>query len=256
MAASLTSFASNANFANTEGWGIAIVNASTTDKEYTIGCTYFDCGTTVKFRIPMDAKPTTGGDMHLVVVDPAKGLELDMWRAEYDATTDTWQAGSRYITDAYGWGAICALGQHCNGAVAAGFAAFGGIPRPEEFAMPVIPHALTLTPPFTRSGYIACPATHTDGEDASVNAIPEGARVQLDPAFNVDATTWPAWKKTLARTLQVYGAYVSDTGGTLAIRGEADVNRQGAWTAVGMAEWASLSDLPWSQMRVLQLTQC
>jgi len=253
--ASLTNFASNANFANTEGWGIPIVYASATDKEYTIGCTYFDCGTTVKFRIPAGAKPTTGSDKHLVVIDLAKGLELDMWRAEYNAATDSWSAGSRYTTSVSGWGAICGLGQHCNGAVASGFAAFGGIPRPEEFAQPVIPHALTLTPPLTRDNYIACPATHTDGEDASP-AIPEGARVQLDPTFNVDAQSWPAWKKTMARTLQVYGAYVSDTGGTLALRGESDVNRQGAWTAVGMPEWASLSDLPWSKMRVLQLTQC
>ena len=255
VVASLGSFASSANFANTEGWGIAIAYASPTDKLYSIGCTYFDCGTSVSFRIPAGAKPTTGSDHHLVVIDPAAGLELDMWRAEYNAATDTWQAGSRYVTNAYGWGAICALGQHCNGAVAAGFAAFGGIPRPEDFAGAVIPHALTLTPPYTRAGYIACPATHTDGEDPSP-AIPEGARVQLDPAFNVEAQSWPAWKKTLARTLQVYGAYVSDTGGTLAIRGEADVNRQGAWAAVGMPEWASLGDLPWNQMRVLQLTQC
>lgn len=253
--ASLTNFGSNANFANTDGWGIPIVYASATDKEYTVGCSYFDCGTTVKFRIPAGAKPTTGSDKHLVVIDLAKGLELDMWRAEYNAATDTWQAGSRYITNAFGWGAICSLGQHCNGAVASGFAAFGGIPRPEEFALPVIPHALTLTPPYTRAGFIACPATHTDGEDPSPS-IPEGARVQLDPTFNVDAQSWPAWKKTLARTLQVYGAYVSDTGGTLALRGEADINRPGAWAAAGMPEWASLSDLPWSKMRVLQLTQC
>ena len=255
VTASLANFASSANLANTESWGIPIVYASVTDKEYAIGCNYFDCGTTVKFRIPMGAKPTTGSDKHLVVIDLSKGLELDMWRAEYNATTDSWSAGSRYISNAFGWGAICSLGQHCNGAVASGFAAFGGIPRPEEFALPVIPHALTLTPPLTRSGYIACPATHTDGEDPAP-AIPEGARVQLDPTFNVDATSWPAWKKTIARTLQVYGAYVSDTGGSLALRGEADINRQGAWTAVGIPEWASLSDIPWSKFRVLQLTQC
>lgn len=252
--ASLTAFKSNANFANTDAWGIAIVKAGSSSKTYSIGCTHYDCDTPVKFRIPAGAKPTTGSDQHLVVIDGTK--ELDMWRAEYNPATDKWTAGSRYVTNAYGWGAICGLGQHCNGAVAAGFAAFGGIPRPEDFAGSLIPHALTVTSPFTRDNFIACPATHSDGEENSASAIPEGARIQLDPAFNVSGQSWPHWKKVIARTLQVYGAYVSDTGGTLAIRGEADINRQGTWAKYGVPEGANISDLPWSKMRVLKLKAC
>jgi len=250
----LVAYASNANFANTDAWGVPIVFAKSTDTLYNIGCTKYDCSTSISVRIPAGAKPTTGSDHHLVVVDG--NTEVDMWLASYNSTANTWTAGSRYKTDANGWGAMCALGQHCNGSVAAGFAAFGGIPRPEEFGGSVIPHALTITTPNTLSGYIACPATHTDGKYSSTGALPEGARLQLDPAFNVDAQPWPAWKKTLARTLQVYGAYVSDTGGTLAIRGEADLNREGAWQAAGIPEGPTLKDLPWSQFRVLKLTKC
>ena len=252
--ASLAAYKSNANFANTDSWGIAIVYAKAGDKTYAIGCTHFDCDKSVSFRIPAGAKPTTGSDQHLVVIDGTK--ELDMWRASYNAGTGKWSAGSRYVTNAYGWGAVCGLGAHCNGAVASGFAAFGGIPRPEDFKGDVIPHALTITSPFTRADFIACPATHTDGEESSANAIPEGARIQLDPSFNVGAQSWPRWKKVIARTLQVYGAYVSDTGGTLAIRGEADINRQGAWAKAGIPEGAGLSDLPWEKMRVLKLKAC
>ncbi|MGH2793164.1 MAG: hypothetical protein ACRDKG_02565 [Actinomycetota bacterium] len=252
--ASLVAYDENANFANTDSWGIAIVKAGSGSKTYSIGCTHFDCDKAVSFRIPAGAKPTTGSDAHLVVIDGSK--ELDMWRAEYNPSTDKWTAGSRYVTNAYGWGAICGLGQHCNGAVASGFAAFGGIPRPEEFKNSVIPHALTITSPFIRDNFIACPATHTDGDEASTSAIPQGARIQLDPSFNVSAQSWPSWKKVIARTLQVYGAYVSDTGGTLAIRGESDVNRPGAWAKAGIPEGANLSDLPWNKMRVLKLKAC
>ncbi|MGH2786087.1 MAG: hypothetical protein ACRDJ1_12560 [Actinomycetota bacterium] len=252
--ASLVAFQDNANFANTDAWGIAIVKAGSGSKTYAIGCTHFDCDKAVSFRIPAGAKPTTGSDAHLVVIDGTK--ELDMWRAQYNPATDKWTAGSRYVTNAYGWGAICGLGQHCNGAVAAGFAAFGGIPRPEDFDGSVIPHALTITSPFIRDDFIACPATHTDGDEASASAIPQGARIQLDPSFNVSAQSWPSWKKVIARTLQVYGAYVSDTGGTLAIRGESDVNQPGAWAAAGVPEGAKISDLPWSKMRVLKLKAC
>jgi len=250
----LVGYRSNANFANTDSWGIPIVYARTGDKTYNVACTKYDCGTPISFRIPAGAKPTTGSDHHLVVIDGDK--ELDMWGAVYSSGTDSWSASSRYLTDAFGWGAMCALGQHCNGAVAAGFAEFGGIPRPEEFSSDVIAHALTLTTPLTRSGMIACPATHTDGKSSASNALPEGARVQLDPSFDVAGQSWPRWKKVMARTLQVYGAYVSDTGGTLAIRGEADLNRSGAWSDAGIPEGASIADLPWDQFRVLTVKGC
>ena len=252
--AALVAYKSNANFANTDGWGIPIVYARSSDKLYNVACTKYDCGTSVSFRIPAGAKPTTGSDHHLVVIDGDK--ELDMWGAVYNASHDSWSASSRYVTDAYGWGAMCALGEHCNGAVAAGFAAFGGIPRPEEFSEDVIAHALTITTPLTKSGIIACPATHSDGKSTSAGALPEGARIQLDPSFNVNAQSWSNWMKVMARTLQVYGAYVSDTGGTLAIRGEADLNRPGAWSDAGIPEGANLSALPWDKMRVLDITAC
>jgi hypothetical protein len=252
--AALVAYKSNANFANTDSWGIPIVYARSTDKLYNVACTKYDCGTSVSFRIPAGAKPTSGSDRHLVVIDGDR--ELDMWGATYTSSNDSWSASSRYVTDAYGWGAMCGLGQHCNGSVAAGFAAFGGIPRPEEFAEDVIAHALTITTPLTKSGIIACPATHTDGKSSSAGALPEGARVQLDPSFNVSGQSWPNWLKVIGRTLQRYGAYVSDTGGTLAIRGEADLNRSGAWANAGVPEGANLSALPWEKMRVLDIKAC
>src|SRR2546429_10022699 len=89
------------------------------------------------------------------------------------------------MTDATGWGAICALGQHCGGAVPAGFAAFGGVVRPQEIQQGHIDHALVLTASLTRSGYIACPATHTDGVSSDAASIPEGPRTPLVPSFAV-----------------------------------------------------------------------
>ncbi len=86
-----------------------------------------------------------------------------------------------------GWGANCAEGQLCMGADAAGFALLGGAIRPEEIAAGVIQHASSLTTPATRSGHIACPATHTGGQSSSANAIPEGAQVQLDPSFGAES---------------------------------------------------------------------
>src|SRR5205823_10159290 len=157
------------------------------------------------------AASSTGSDHHLVVIDSGTGQEVDMRLPSYNAATRSWSAGARYLTEPSGWGGTCAEKKHCGGAVAAGFAAFGGIVRPEEIAQGHIDHALFFTTPYTRRDYIACPATHTDGRTDDAAAIPEGARIQLDPAFSVEPQPLPRWEKVIAHALQKYGAFLGDT---------------------------------------------
>jgi hypothetical protein len=249
---SFVAYQANANFSNTPSWGRAIYLAQASDKLYTI----VGKNKTVQARIPAGAKPNSGSDHHMVVVEG--DVETDMWVAVYDATNDKWSASWVGQTSITGWGAHCALRQHCNGPVAAGFAAAGGQGLPEDFQRGRINHALAITTPRTRSGFIACPATHTDGKFASNTAMPEGARLQLDPAFNVAAQPWAAWQKVLAKALQEYGAYTSDTGGTVSVKGEAaDLDKRGlSWASVGVPSGPNLSWLPWTRMRVLLIERC
>ena len=255
IAYAIAANASNANLANDNNWGISYVFANSSSKTYTIACTTYCTGNTIKFPIPSGAKANLGSDHHLAVINGTQ--ELDMWEASYNSRSGTWSAGSRTVTTLNGWGANCAQGQHCLGTVAAGTALLGGTIRPEEIASGAINHALAITTPATKSGYIACPATNTDGASSNANAIPEGARIQLDPAFNVAAQSWPAWEKVIATALQTYGAYVVDTGGSLALYGVNDMNTGNTtWTSVGMAKSVSLASLPWSSFRVIQIQSC
>lgn len=255
IAFAILASASKAVLNNDNNWGMSYVYASSTSKTYTVACTKYCTGDTIKFPIPAGAKPNLGSDHHLTVINGNQ--ELDMWQASYNASKNTWSAGERTVTDITGSGANCAQGQHCNGAVAAGFAALGGSIRPEEISNGAINHALAITVPATKSGYIACPATHTDGASRNANAIPEGALIQLDPAFNVSAQSWPAWEKTIATALQTYGAYVVDTGGALALYAVSDMNTSNTtWASVGMTKLPSLSNLPWSSFRVIQIQSC
>lgn len=258
VAKALLPYKSSANFwAGSNSWAKPLAYANPVSASYTVGCKKYDCHTEVAFRIPLYAAPSTGSDHHLVVIDSATRQELDMWLASYDPATRTWSAGARYVQDPAGWGATCAEKQHCGGAVAAGFAAFGGIVRPEEIAQGHIDHALFFTTPYTRKDYIACPATHTDGVVDDPAAIPEGARIQLDPAFPVDEQHWPRWEKILAQALQKYGAYLGDSGDSLSFAAEATLDRgYDAWSVVGVPAFASMGNLPWSRFRVLALTRC
>jgi len=258
VAKALVPYKSAANFwAGSNSWAKPLAYANPVSDSYAVGCKKYDCHTDVAFRIPLYAAPSTGSDHHLVVIDSGTGKELDMWLAEHDPATNSWSAGARYVTDPSGWGATCAEKQHCLGAVAAGFAAFGGIVRPEEIAQGHIDHALFFTTPYTRKDFIACPATHTDGVADDPAAIPEGARIQLDPAFPVDAQRWPRWEKIIAKALQKYGAYLGDTGDSLSFAAEATLDRgYDAWSIVGVPAFASIGNLPWSKFRVLTLKRC
>jgi len=255
VAAAIAPYAGKAVFANGEKWGVPAAIADSAAKAYAVTCTRYCTAPVARFRIPAGVRPATGSDHHLAVLDGNR--EMDLWQAQYDATHDAWSASTVVVNEVSGTGASCAEGRQCNGAVAAGFALLGGLVWPHELRSGHIDHALAITTPFTRSGYVACPATHTDGRRADPTAIPEGARIQLDPSFDVATQPWPAWKKALAVALQRYGAYVVDTGGALAVRGVSDINlRDNSWAAAGTPTQAGLSDLPWDRMRVLQLRRC
>lgn len=248
---SIVAYRGSANFSNSKSWGVPLAYATELSKNYNVACTRYDCGTAASFRIPSYAKPASGTDAHMTVIDPATGAELDAWQAR-----PSWSASSRYLTSSKGSGALCAPGQRCNSANAAGFALLGGVVRPEEVAQGHIDHALFITTPLVRSGYIACPATHTDGQSSDPSAVPEGARIQLDPSFNVDAQSWPRWQKVIAKALQTYGAYVGDFGGSLSIRGESLTSRNyDAWSLAGVSG-SGLSSLPWERFRVLKMQKC
>jgi hypothetical protein len=252
LATSISPYVATSNFANSNAWGISIVHASPTDRTYTIQKRVYYVNGPISFTIPAGARPTEGSDHHLVVING--GQELDLWRASYNAASDTWSAGSAFIVNPSGWGANAAPGEFAGGAVAAGFSEMGGVVRPEEIAQGHIDHALSITSPIIRSGYIAAPATATDGVSTDPNAIPEGAHIQLDPTFDVDAQNWPTWEKVIAKALQTYGAYVSDHGGSLAVYGQTDMNAGNTtWNSVGVPKGGFLNNIPWDRCRVLLL---
>ena len=114
-----------------------------------------------------------------------------------------------------------------------------------------IDHALSLVSRHVRVNFAACSATHYDRSQNDTSALPEGAEVQLDPTFNVDAQSCPTWEKIIAKALQSYGAFISDQGPTLAIRSITDINPGNmTWSSLGTPKGPSLSNLPWTSFRV------
>jgi hypothetical protein len=252
----LVAYASNSNMSNSDSWGTPISYADLNTPQYVVDCTEYWCDVPVPpFPIPAYAQTSLGSDERLTVLDPS-GMEYDMWDAH--RTSSGWDAGALTALSSSGSGITCAPGERCGRANAAGFAQLAGVIRPEEIAQGHIDHALVITTPYTRAGYTACPANHNDGKFDDPDALAEGARIQLDPSLNVDSLAISNLNKIIARALQVYGAYVVDTGGTVAIRAESNRGRgYDAWSKVGVASTSpNISALPWSRMRVLKMTKC
>jgi hypothetical protein len=256
IAKAVVPYVGNANMTNGNDWGIPISYGDPQSKQYVVGCYRYWCDLPVPpFPIPSSARPSTASDGHLVTIDAA-GRELDMWTA-HRTGDGGWTAGVRTVTSSSGSGLECGPEERCGRANAAGFALGAGIVRPEEIAQGQIDHALVITTPYTRSGYVACPALGTDGKFDDPDALPEGAHLQLDPSVDVGALAIPDWQKVIARALKRYGAYVVDTGGSLSIRAESNLGRgYDAWAKAGVPNFPNLSGLPWGRLRVLELTRC
>ena len=137
-----------------------------------------------------------------------------------------------------------------------GFALLAGMVMPRELRRGRIDHALLMSYPYTRAGGPVSPATESDGRTRGRSAIPEGARLQLDPSLDLDALGLRGYERTIARALQVYGAYIGDTNGNgvsvYALRLQSTTaNPYGS--LVPDEIYPPLDGIPLDRMRVLRL---
>jgi hypothetical protein len=212
----------------------------------------------VPVPIPQDADVDPGTDRHMTVYSRDNGMAYDYYKPVQDAT-GKWVSTSAGAVIPFNGNGI--VPKNLAGSNAANIAAMAGIVYPEELAQGRIDHALMIGIPGIAGGAPACPSTHNVGTTSDANALPEGARLQLDPTINVDSLAIPAWQKTIARAMQTYGGYVRDNSGTFAVYAETSSSVLGGrgydgWskTGLGLSTGSSQSfssAFPWNRMRVI-----
>ena len=162
--------------------------------------------------IPNDMPIPSGSDAHVTVADPTRNTAYGLWQAR--KSRNTWTAS---------WGAKVPLngdGRETGGTSSTGarLARLAGVVRASEIAARNIPHALFFSTDMAAlSSQFRYPASRSDGANmAGVSApIPEGARVQLDPAVDLSSIAGiTPFELTVGRALQTYGAYCGDNGGS------------------------------------------
>lgn len=218
--------------ARAKGWSVAVkrwtvpvyyASGSTSRKSVRLTASWRAADVMSGVPIPARARPDQGSetdtDGHMAIIDRGTGCFYEFYEAERRAD-GSWEAkwANRGVVSGTG---IQPGGMSTRGS---GFVNFAGLIRPGELKAGAIKHALVFSYDFTKAGGPVFPATDSDGRTSTEGArppgtlpIPEGARVQLDPRLDLESLHLTRWQRIIARALQVYGMYLSDTGGGLGL---------------------------------------
>jgi hypothetical protein len=203
----------------------------------------------VRVPIPANLVPDPSSDGHVAVIDRSTHCEYDFWQLRRGRRG--WEASWGNALRATGSG-VYPRGYSARGS---GFALLAGVVMPYALRRGRIDHALLMSYPSTRAGGPVRPATESDGRTRGRSAMPEGARVQLDPSLDLDSLGLQGYERTIARALQVYGAYVGDTGGngiSLYALNPASTPQNPYGTILPDETYPSLAGIPFERMRVLR----
>jgi hypothetical protein len=176
----------------------------------------------MRVRIPPVARPASGSDGHMAVVDPSRAWEYDFLNVQ---TVPLPPNGGRITVDHGGrthWGARSdGLGSH---ATAAHFGLAAGMLRAEEWQAATISngsikHALFIAVRCTSGGSVYPAASRATGSvcrdpDERASAPPLGTRFYLEMSGRrINRLSVPAWKRPILRAMANYGMIVGDTIG-------------------------------------------
>jgi hypothetical protein len=231
-------------------WTVPVFHATAATQRFNVRllASWADGKTMLGVPIPANAAPDPMADGHMAVLDRANGCVYEFYQAKKLANgqwTATWANSKKERTG-------LAIYPGGDSARASGFSAIAGLVRPEELRAGVIRHALTFAYRNTRTGGPVPPATGGDGWNKDPNAIPIGARVQLDPHFRV-AALQTRWQRIVAHALQRYGMYLVDTGGDAGLWAQSPLGFRTnpyPWPA---ADFVFLPDSVTRALRVLRL---
>lgn len=211
--------------------------------------------------IPPAARPADGTDRHMVIWQPATDRMWELWIAHHSS-----RDGCEWGHDEPGWHAawgarINRVSKHPGrvpapfGARASGLPMAGGLIRTSELDAGRIDHALALAVPEVTPEKFVWPATRTDGDSTSPNAIPEGTRFRLPRRLRIGSLGLPPAARAIARAAKRHGIVIVDRAGAVVFYGEDPAPRQGPNPYVTLFEGRSPAELlerfPWRRLQTL-----
>jgi hypothetical protein len=231
-------------------YGIPVFEAGDHTPRYAVECSAPWSGCRLEGEqvpIPPNARPNTGSDAAMVVIDRGENRIYEFWQAR-STPSGGWETA---------WGGWLPLdGDGQGGVTGSGLSLMGGLVRSYEIRAGRIDHALAFASALSCRDVFRHPATKTDGVSLAPDCLPQGARIQLDPAVDVDAIPGiTPGEKAVAEALQTYGAYLRDaTSAIMAFAFEQPTSDADPYPVAAGFPWDfyDMPHIPWDRLRVLR----
>ena len=213
--------------------------------------------------IPPSAVPASGTDHHLIISQPSRDVLWELWIA-HRTDRDGCEWGHGAISGWHAaWGAkIRHVSEHRGrirapfGARATGLPMVGGLMRVDELEAGRIDHALAIAIPEVSNQGFVWPATRSDGDSGSPDAIEEGTRFRLRPDVRVGSLGLAPAARAMARAAKRYGIVVADRAGAVTFYAEDPAPLSGAnpYPRLFDGLWPSalLERFPWGRLEALE----
>jgi len=204
--------------------------------------------------IPDGARPAQGTDQQMVIWQPSNDALWEFWRMHRvgDAWHAVWGGVLDGVSRGPGYFAPPAGGW---GATATGLPLAGGLITAAELSRGDIPHALAMAVPGPRAGLYASPAQRTDGTSYASSAVPEGARLRLDPSLDLGALKLSAPILAMATAAQHYGILIRDQAANVAFYAEdpAPLGHDPYPQILGASAQDLLRTFPWAHLQLVRM---
>jgi hypothetical protein len=248
--------------AGTDGVPIVTVPASqpttsvTLDRAGTVNAAVSSAWSSVP--VPTNAEPSPG-EHDLAVWQPSTDrmwefFEMARNRGHWEAR---WGGAMQHVSNNPGvYGSQAWPGaQTFWGVTATSLPLVGGAMTIQQLQSGRIGHALAIAIPHTRAGVFASPARRTDGNTALPDAVPEGARLRLDPHLDLSSLHLPRLTRMIAEAAQRYGIIVRDTGGVVSMFAQEPTAHINPYPRLygGLYPYQLLAAFPWGHLQVLKL---
>ncbi len=213
--------------------------------------------------LPSGALPAVGTDGELVVWQPSSDRLWEFWQlanvgGQWQAS---WGGAIMNVSSSSGvYGPQAWPGAHpAWGASSCSLSIAGGLITLEDMQLGQINHALTLSIPNVRAGVYASPAQRTDGTSSDLLALPEGARLRIDPRIDLARLHLPRVTLMIAKAAQRYGIVIGARGPNVGFYAQ-DPTPTGANPYAGSTGYFDgrqpselLASFPWSDLQVLRM---
>jgi len=218
--------------------------------------------------IPPDAKPAPATDGTMAIWQPSTDTMWELFRGvrRRDGSWHaTWGGKMEGVSRSRGYFVDRKFSDgserqsHWWGGTASSLALAGGLITFDDLRAGRIDHALQLSVNEVRSKVYSLPAQRGDGKCPCPNALPEGARLRLDPRVDVKRLGLPRVTEMIALAAQRYGIVVNDISEVTGFSGE-DTQPYGhnAYADYLGGDYPFLVPnllrrFPWSRLQVLKL---